>query len=322
MRDGNGASPIADTLVRGPGMPSRMAILDRSCDRRRVLRGMIAAGGGAALTGLGSSAGGGRARAQDATPTDQGAAYAAEVDAGLAYFRGRASEQRALADALLAAIQRGDLATAKTAYVAARPPYEEIEVLAASFPETDAAIDARPYSIDGGETSADFVGFHRIEALLFRDGNLAAAVPYGEGLVGSSQQLEIDLARREAFDATLHFEGMIALATEVAAKKISREEETWSDQSLLIFHYNWRGIGRQFEPFAPALARTDAAAATEVEAALEAVMATLAAYPPALDGGFPPYSSVPTAARAEIGRASYRLRDALIQAAATLGLAS
>ncbi len=80
-------------------------------------------------------------------------------------------------ESLLAAIQSGDVAKAKATCVESRPPYEQIEVLAASFEQTDSDIDARPYAFDEGEASPDFKGFHRIEALLYRDANLQEALP-------------------------------------------------------------------------------------------------------------------------------------------------
>lgn len=43
-----------------------------------------------------------------------------------------------------------------------------MQVLAASFPSLDADLDAREYSFPGGEKSANFRGFHRLERLLFR----------------------------------------------------------------------------------------------------------------------------------------------------------
>jgi iron uptake system component EfeO len=89
-----------------------------------------------------------------------------------------------------------------------------------------------------GETSEKFVGFHRIERLLYRDDDLEAAVPYAEGLVESVEQLQTDLDQRENFDPVSHFEGMIGLANEVPSKKITSEEETFSEQSLLIFKQN------------------------------------------------------------------------------------
>ena len=44
---------------------------------------------------------------------------------------------------------------------------------------------------------------------------------------------------RSNFNPAGTFGGMIALATEVAGKKISSEEETFSDLSILIFHNNF-----------------------------------------------------------------------------------
>ena len=71
------------------------------------------------------------------------------------------------------------------AYVNARPPYEEIEVYAGSFEQEDSDIDARPYSFDDGENSDEFKGFHKIEAFIYRDEDLASAIPYGEELIDS-----------------------------------------------------------------------------------------------------------------------------------------
>ena len=168
--------------------------------------------------------------------------YAAQVDAGLNYFKEQAAQQLPLVEALAAAIKSGDLAAAQQAYIESRPPYEQIEVLALNFEDTDTDIDARPYAFDNGEADEEFKGFHRIEALIFRDENLVAAQPYADELVESVKTLMTNLEARENFDSPSHFEGMIGLATEIPAKKISSEEETYSDQSLLIFQENWKGI--------------------------------------------------------------------------------
>jgi len=286
-------------------------------DRRRVLRGVAAGGAALATAAVTGPAG----RAALANPAAQATdAFSADVDEGLTYFRECAAEQATLAEALRDAIADGNLDAARAAYVRARPPYEEIEVLAASFPETDGAIDARPYAVDGGETNPNFVGFHRIEALLYRDGDLAAALPFAETLVDSVETLRADLDRRDAFSAQLHFEGMIALATEVAAKKISSEEETWSDQSLLIFTYNWRGIRSQFAPFVPALDRVDPAVARDAGTAFAAALATLDAFPESPDGGLASYRDIGPEDRGRMVRASYDLRDALIRARDALDL--
>lgn len=46
------------------------------------------------------------------------------------------------------------------------------------------------------------------------------------------------------------FDGVLGVMAEVAAKKISSEEETFSDFSLMIFHNNWLGGYAQIAPFA------------------------------------------------------------------------
>lgn len=243
--------------------------------------------------------------------------YNEQVDAGVAYFRQRANEQLPLVENLLSALKNGDVSKAKDAYVNSRPPYEEIEVLAASFEKEDTDIDARPYAIDGGETSPEFRGFHRIEALIYRDSDLDAAVPYGEQLVESVKSLITELNKPENFSAPLNFKGMLSLATEIPAKKISSEEETWSDQSLLIFKYNWIGIHSQFKPYKEIL---DKAITDEVESAYTACLQTVESFFPTGQVAAIPYSSVTVEQRGDILRASYRYRDALLKAKTAMGI--
>jgi iron uptake system component EfeO len=244
--------------------------------------------------------------------------YTASVEMGLDYFRAQAADQLPLVQTLLSVLQEGDLDAAKMAYIAARPPYERIEVLAGSFEQEDSDIDARPYAFDEGEASPEFVGFHRIEALLFRDGDVTAAVPYAEGLIASVESLIDQLNTPANFSAALNFEGIIALATEVPAKKISSEEETWSDQSLLIFQNNWIGIYSQVKPFESFLG---ADVMAEIDAAYAACMASIEPFY-VDDSSVPaPYSTVTMAQRKLISDAGYQLRDAVVRAAESLGLA-
>lgn len=281
-------------------------------NRRAFLKHAAVTGGGVALTTSGFLL---PYTARPVAWAQGDARYAGAVDAGLSYFRGRAADQLPLVAALRDAIGAGDLEGARTAYVRSRPPYEEIEVLAGNFEATDSDIDARPYSFDGGETNPDFRGFHRLEALLYRDEDLEAALPYAQRLVESIRTLQRDLEARENFSAEGHFGGMVALATEVGAKKISSEEETYSDASLLIFRHNFRGIYSQFEPFANEL---DDAAAGAVKDAYETAEGVLE--PHFTDTVASPYSQIGMTVRRDIVRSSYGLRDALLRAAEQLGL--
>ena len=237
--------------------------------------------------------------------------YDPQVKAGVDYFRQRVDAQVPLVEDLLSALKTGDLSKAKSAYVESRPPYEEIEVYAGSFEQEDTDIDARPYAIEGGETSPEFKGFHKIEAFIYRDENLAAAVPYAEELLKSLKSLKGKLNDINNFNAPLNFDGMLSLATEVPAKKISSEEETWSDQSLLIFKHNWIGIHSQFEPYKVIL---DKAIGDEVEAAYQTCMKTIEPFFTPGKVAATPYSSINAKQRGAIIEASYGYRDALLKA--------
>jgi iron uptake system component EfeO len=244
--------------------------------------------------------------------------YRKEVETGLEYFRNLAQQNLALCQELLAVLRTNDLEKAKLAYINARPPYEQIEVHAISFEQTDRDIDARPYAFERGEDDPEFRGFHKIEALVFRDNNLRAAIPFAERLIRSSQQLIKDLQKKQNFSASKHFDGMIALANEVGAKKISSEEETWSDQSILIFKANWEGIYSQYRPFAPAIAKINTKVNELVESAYLSAMATIEPFIFPNQAITVPYSRVSMGDRGKIVRATNRLRDALREARAVL----
>ena len=71
---------------------------------------------------------------------------------------------------------------------------------------------------------------------------------------------------------------MIGLSNEVAAKKISSEEETYSDQSILIFYNNFEGIEKAVKAFKPAFMAADPTSAEALEAAFVAAKASVAPY--------------------------------------------
>ncbi|AFY57261.1 putative periplasmic lipoprotein involved in iron transport [Rivularia sp. PCC 7116] len=246
--------------------------------------------------------------------------YSEQVLAGIQYFQKEAQEQLPLAEKLLEALKSGDIEAAKTAYVNSRPPYEQIEVLAGNFEQEDTDIDARPYAFDGGAQDEAFKGFHRIEALVYREGNLKAAVPYGEGLIASINSLIDKLNDPSNFNAKDHFGGMIAVATEVPAKKISSEEETWSDQSLLIFKNNWIGINSQYAPFAALVREKDASIAQEVESAYQACLKSVEPFFTEGQVAAKPYSTVNAKQRDAIVDAAYNYVNALTKARDSLAI--
>jgi len=278
---------------------------ENTMNRRDMIRASVVGTLGASTLSPGLASASIRVRRDDSEKVQ------AAVDSGVAYFRQRCDEQMPSVNALVAAIASGNVDAAKKAYIDSRPPYEEIETIAGSFEESDADIDARPYSFDGGETDPEFRGFHKIENLVFAEENLPAALPYAERLVISFGKLRRELDQPERFSAEGQFGGMVALTTEVAAKKVSSEEETWSDQSLLIFKHNWIGAWSQFKPFGD-MVGADSAQVRSVAAAHAAAQEVIRPYFTKDVVAAAPYSSVPIKVRRAIADASNRYRDAII----------
>ena len=241
------------------------------------------------------------------------------VAGGVNYFKKRCDDQIPLVKALQKAIASGDVESAKIVYIDSRPPYEEIETTAGSFAESDADIDARPYAFEGGEQDPDFKGFHKIENLIFAEEDLDAARPYADGLHQSIIRLRTELDDPTRFSPEGQFGGMVALSTEIPAKKISSEEETWSDQTLLIFKHNWIGIYSQFKPFADAPG-ANKASIQRVDEAHRAAMATLKPHFTKGKTAATPYSRIPIKERRAMADASNRYRDAIIVVRDELGI--
>merc|ERR1739847_198780 len=144
---------------------------------------------------------------------------------GVVYFQALAKEMETKVKDLEAKIKSGDLSAAQAAYVASRPTYEQIEVLAGAFEETDCSIDCRPDAFAKGENSPDFKGYHKIEHALYRNKSTKDAEAAAKGLVELNAKLQTELADPKNFDGVKSFEGMIGLAGEIVKKKIARGEE-------------------------------------------------------------------------------------------------
>jgi len=88
---------------------------------------------------------------------------------------------------LVNAVDAGDLAAGQQAYPAARVHYEDIEPVAESFGDLDAAIDMRE---DDAPDAAHFTGFHRLEQALRQTGSLEGMGPVAHQLLSDTQRLQ------------------------------------------------------------------------------------------------------------------------------------
>jgi iron uptake system component EfeO len=264
---------------------------------------------------------------EESEPAEVPGGFEDLVASSVAALHSLAEEMVGSATALLESIEAGDLPAARAAYEISRHEYEQIEVFANSFPDVDSDIDARPYSFDMGEADEGFKGFHKIERALFRDHDLSLASTVATGLVESANQLVTALEDASAFNVLLAFEGMIGLALEIAAKKISGEEETFSNLSVLIFEKNWEGIATVFAPFTNSTfdGLTSVLSTTMALARCRTIVSAIRsdpAIPPAFYGSATPsYNHLPSDTYLQaIVVASYSLAKALVDVADELGL--
>ena len=190
-----------------------------------------------------------------------GAAFAsADIDAAAAAYKQAAAadidQVVAGAERLAALLEKGDVAAARRAWVAARVGWERSETFTATlFPDFDKTVDPWP----DGKT-----GFHAIEAQLFAE-PAGRPVDAAKALVEQLRLFRAAFAKADFTGATL-IGGVAALAYEVGESKSQGGESRPSGTSLGDMQHNVEGLGRAWRSvFAPALAAKDARLAQRVE---------------------------------------------------------
>ncbi|HJQ42991.1 MAG TPA: iron uptake system protein EfeO [Jatrophihabitantaceae bacterium] len=225
-----------------------------------------------------------------------GADVAALLKTGVAQYATYVNDQVAR---LLAASKRLDealtgknLAAAQKAYIDARPFYEKIEPVAESFTvgkdSIDADIDARANDVP----AAEWRGFHRIEKGLFTDKSLTGLAPYGTRLVADVAKLQ-SLTAKLSYQPTELANGAQELLDEVAASKITGEEERYSRIDVLDIAFNVAGSRQAFTQLEPALKKIDAALAGTIDERFDALAKLIDTYRTTADpSGFVRYTAL------------------------------
>ena len=221
---------------------------------------------------------------------------------------------------LIVALDTGTLEGTWHAYAAARAPYEEIQVLAAAFPELDLAIDGRSSEFEAGEFDPGFRGFHRIEIFLFARQRMGAAMPYARQLLEDARALRVVLEERGRFSAAETFAGMERRCMDVATRMVSSEEEMWSNQSLLVIHHAWIGCYEQYKYFAGAVRTEDALLAERIDRAYRKAIEEVAGEFSSAGVEGSPFTLIDMGQRRQIADSSLKLRGYLIEARKALGL--
>jgi iron uptake system component EfeO len=224
------------------------------------------------------------------------------------------TETKAFTDA----VKAGDLVKAKKLYPTTRLHYERIEPIAELFSDLDSSIDSRADDHEGGEKDTGFTGFHRIEYGLFAQNSTDGLAPFADKLMADVNDLNGRITSL-TFPPDKVVGGAAALIEEVAATKISGEEDRYSHTDLYDFQANMDGAQKIVTLLHPLIVKQDKALAGKIDKNFSDVDKILAKYK-TKDGGFVTYDHVTDADRTALKGPITTLAEDLSKLNGTLGL--
>ena len=243
----------------------------------------------------------------------------AAVKGYAAYVGGSTAALVSHTQAFCQAINGGRLAEAKLLYPKARIYYERIEPVAEIWGSLDTELDGRwenPVTVP-----SQFVGFHKLEQLMWEDGTLTGAPALCAGLVRHEQQLQ-QLVRSAQYGPLEMASGATDLINEAATSKITGEEERYSNTDLVVFQANVDGAMEVVRLLTPYLQTADPGVLPLLQRRERAVATLLAGYKasPGYDGtGYVEYSTVLDNQRRQLSAAVNALAEALSQVSSRVG---
>ena len=143
------------------------------------------------------------------------------------------AETKAFTDA----VKAGDVAKAKALFAPTRTHYEQIEPIAELFSDLDGSMDSRADDHEQAEKDPGFTGFHRIEYGLWTENSTAGLAPFADKLMADVNELNSRITGL-VFPPDVVVGGAAALMEEVAATKISGEEDRYSRTDFWDFQAN------------------------------------------------------------------------------------
>jgi len=192
--------------------------------------------------------------------------------------------------AFTAAVKAGDIEKAKKLYAPTRTSYEKIEPIAELFSDLDSAIDSRADDHEKAEKDPAFGGFHRIEYALWVQKSTKEVNKTADKLLADVLELQKRLVAL-TFPPEKVVGGAAVLMEEVAATKISGEENRYSHTDLWDFQANFEGAYKIVELLRPLIVKDNKSFSDKTDANFKTVFDTLAKYRSA-DGGFDTYSKL------------------------------
>ncbi|KFC09237.1 ferrous iron transport periplasmic protein [Trabulsiella guamensis ATCC 49490] len=215
------------------------------------------------------------------------------------------------------AVKAGDIEKAKALYAPTRQHYERIEPIAELFSDLDGSIDAREDDYEQKADDPKFTGFHRLEKALFGDNTTKGMEQYATQL--NTDVLELQKRISElAFLPSKVVGGAAGLIEEVAASKISGEEDRYSHTDLWDFQANIDGAQKIVDLLRPQLQKENNALLAKVDANFKKVDAILAKY--RTKDGYETYDKLTSADRNALKGPITTLAEDLAQLRGILGL--
>ena len=208
-----------------------------------------------------------------------------------------------------------NLAAAQKAYIAARPFYEKIEPVAESFVIGRDSIDADLDAREGDVPAAQWRGFHRIEKALFQQQSIHGLATLGDQLVADVKRLQ-KLTVGLKYQPTELANGAQELLDEVAASKITGEEERYSKIDLLDIDNNVEGSAQAFAQLEPALDQIDSTLAKTIDSRFAALDTLIDGYrTTANPSGFKLYNQISAADKRSLAAAVKAVQEPLSKVA-------
>jgi len=239
------------------------------------------------------------------------------ITAYKAYVVGETAQLVSGTNAFTDAVKAGDIEKAKALYAPTRQHYERIEPIAELFSDLDGSIDAREDDYEQKAADPKFTGFHRLEKALFGDNSVKDMASYADKL--NHDVLELQTRINElAFPPSKVVGGAAGLIEEVAASKISGEEDRYSHTDLWDFQANIEGAQKIVDLLRPQLQKENSALLAKVDANFKKVNTILAKY--RTKTGFETYDKLTDADRNALKGPITTLAEDLAQLRGVLGL--
>jgi iron uptake system component EfeO len=234
------------------------------------------------------------------------------------YIIGEVDQLTAKTKIFTDAVIAGDLATAQKLYPSTRVHWERAEPIAELFSDLDGSMDARADDFEKKEADPKFTGFHRLEKIMFQDKTTEGTKAIAEKLMSDTLDLQKRI-KKLTIEPKDMVGGSHALIEEVAATKISGEENRYSGTDLWDFKANIEGSEKIVELLRPLVEKANPELLKRVDGHFAKVNQGLDKYKTA-DGGFQNYSKLTEADRNALKSTITALAEDLSKLRGTLGV--